>query len=344
MGRTGARRREGRANMKVLVTGATSLLGAAVADRLVARGDDVSVFQRRSGSSIATEHLGDIADLDAVNRAVQGATAVIHLAARVGVTGPWPEYEAANVTGTQNVVEAARGAGVCRLVYVSSPSVAHQGESLVGAPAGPADPDRARGNYARSKAHGELLALGADSPDLAVVAIRPHLVWGPGDTQLVGRIVERARAGRLPTIGTGAALIDTTYIDNAAGALLAALDRAPEIGGRALVVTNGEPRPVREILNRIVIAAGLEPSRLKVPYRIAWGGGYVAERIWERRGSNNDPPMTSFLAEQLGTAHWFDQRETRRALQWSPSITLAEGFDRLGAWFASAAPTVDAIV
>lgn len=325
--------------MRVLVTGATSLLGGAVVERLVARGDDVSVFQRRSGPSGLSEHLGDVADRDAVDRAVHGATAVIHLAARVGVTGPWSEYEAANIVGTQNVVGAAQASGVRRFVYVSSPSVAHHGASLVGAPAGPADPDRARGNYARSKAQGELIALDADSPDLAAVAIRPHLVWGPGDTQLIGRIVERARAGRLPTVGTGAALIDTTYVENAADTLVAALDRAPEIGGRALVVTNGQPRPVREILNRIVLAAGLEPSRVRIPYRIAWGGGLIAERIWERRGSDRDPPMTSFLAEQLGTAHWFDQRETREVLRWSPAVTLADGFDRLAAWFSSIPPT-----
>jgi nucleoside-diphosphate-sugar epimerase len=168
---------------------------------------------------------------------------------------------------------------------------------------------------------------------MAVAVVRPHLVWGPGDTQLVGRIVERARAGRLATVGSGTALIDTTYIDNAADALVAALDRAPGLGGRVFVVTNGEPRPVRELVNRIVLAAGLQPARLRVPYQVAWGGGLVAEQIWQRRGSGEDPPMTRFLAEQLGTAHWFDQRETRAALQWKPSVTLAEGFERLRASF-----------
>ena len=328
--------------MKVLVTGATSLLGSAVVDRLTFRGDDVSVFQRRSGRTGVAEHLGDVADRTAVDRAVEGVSAIIHLAARVGVTGPWFDYEAANVVGTQNIIDAAQASGVRRVVYVSSPSVAHHGDSLVGARVGPADPDHTRGNYARSKAYGELIALDSNSSDLATLAIRPHLVWGPGDTQLIGRIVERARAGRLPAIGTGASLIDTTYVDNAADALVAALDRAPELGGRALVVTNGEPRPVREILNRIVIAAGLEPSRVRVPYRVAWGGGFVAERVWERRGSAGDPPMTSFLAEQLATAHWFDQRETRRLLEWRPTITLSEGFDRLHAWFADDTSRIDA--
>ncbi len=319
--------------MKVLATGATSLLGRTLVTRLRDRGDDVAVFQRRSGGLGAVEYLGDVADRDAVASALEGVEAVVHLAARVSATGPWSAFEEANVTGTRNVVDAARQAGVARFVHVSSPSVAHGGTSLVGAPAEPADPVHARGHYARSKAEAELVALGANTPSMPVVAIRPHLVWGPGDTQLVGRIVDRARAGRLAIVGPGTALIDTTYIDNAADALVAALDRAPELGGRAFVVTNGQPRTVREILSCIMLAAGLEPSLIKIPYRVARTGGLAAERIWERRDTQDDPPMTSFLAEQLGTAHWFDQRETRRALGWEPKVTLDEGFRRLGAWF-----------
>ena len=183
-----------------------------------------------------------------------------------------------------------------------------------------------------------MAALAGNSPTMSVVAIRPHLVWGPGDTQLVGRIVSRARDGRLAVVGSGMALIDTTYVDNAADALLAALDRAPALGGTSLVVTNGQPRPVRELLNRMASAAGLPPSRLKVPYRVARAAGSVVERIWEQREREDDPPMTGVLAEQLGTAHWFDQRETRRALQWEPAVGLDEGFQRLQAWFAAQEP------
>ncbi|GMQ85568.1 MAG: NAD-dependent epimerase/dehydratase family protein [Acidimicrobiia bacterium] len=319
--------------MKVLVTGATSLVGRAIVTRLADRGDTVTVFQRRPGGLDAAEHLGDIADRSAVAAAVTGVEAVVHLAGRVAMTGSWSRFEETNVRGTQNVIDAARAAGVDRFVHVSSPSVAHGGRSLVGAPAGVADPDRARGHYARSKALAELAALAADSPGFGVVAIRPHLIWGPGDTQLVARIVDRARAGRLAIVGSGAALIDTTYIDNAADALIAALDRAPALGGRSLVVSNGQPRPIAELVNRIVMAAGIEPPRIKVPYQVARAGGLAVERIWERRGREDDPPMTSFLAEQLATAHWFDQRETRRALGWEPAVSLAEGFARLQAWF-----------
>ena len=182
----------------------------------------------------------------------------MHLAAKVGVTGPWGEYEQINVAGTELLVDAARRAGVTSFVHVSSPSVAHAGEALVGAGAEPADPRGTRGHYATSKAMAELSALAASDDAMPIVAIRPHLVWGPGDTQLVGRIVERARQGRLALVGSGTALIDTTYIDNAADALVAALDRAPKLGGRAFVVSNGEPRTVAELVARMVAAAGLD--------------------------------------------------------------------------------------
>ncbi len=172
---------------------------------------------------------------------------------------------------------------------------------------------------------------------MPVVAVRPHLVWGPGDTQLIARIVDRARAGRLALVGSGAALIDTTYVTNAADALVAALDRAPELGGRALVVSNGEPRTVHELVARIAAAAGVDTTPKHVPARMAIAAGTVVERIWDRTNRTDDPPMTSFLAEQLSTAHWFDQREARDALGWSPAVSLAEGFDLLRAWFASGA-------
>jgi 2-alkyl-3-oxoalkanoate reductase len=320
--------------VRVLVTGASGMLGRATVQALLIRGDDVTVLQRRPAGLPCREVLGDVADAEVVARATAGQDAVLHLAAKVDVTGPWAEYARANVAGTRVVVGACRTAGVGRLVHVSSPSVAHAGAALAGVGAEPADPARARGAYARSKAMAERLALTADSPALAVLAVRPHLVWGPGDPQLVGRIVARARAGRLPLVASGAALVDTTYVDNAAAALVAAVDACGPVHGEPLVVSNGEPRPVGEVLARLCRAAGVPAPRRSVPFPVAWAAGAAVEAVWALTGRRDTPPVTRFLAGQLATAHWFDQRRTRTALGWAPHVRLDDGFARLAAWYA----------
>lgn len=326
--------------MKVLVTGASGLLGGGVARTLADRGDDVTVLQRRPSGLGLREVRGDITDPTTVARAVKGCDAVVHLAAKVNVTGAWEDYRRINVDGTAELLKACLEAGVPRMVHVSSPSVAHAGSSLVGASSGAADPAGARGNYARSKAMAERLALAADARgELAVVAIRPHLVWGPGDTQLVERIGRRARSGRLPIIGSGAPLVDTVYVDNAVDALAAALDRSEEARGQSLVVTNGEPRPIGEILGEWARATGAPAPSRHVPAalaRLTGSGVDAVTALRQRLGHDltSDPPITRFLAEQLSTAHWFDQRQTRRVLGWTPRVSLDEGFTRLREWYA----------
>jgi 2-alkyl-3-oxoalkanoate reductase len=332
--------------MRVLVTGTTGMLGREVALALAARGDRVTVVQRRPAGLGLPEVLADVADAEAVQAAVAGHDAVVHLAAKVNVVGPEVEYLRVNVAGTRAVVDACLAAGVERLVHVSTPSVAHPGRSLVGRGADPADPATARGPYARSKALAEQLALGADSDTLAVLAIRPHLVWGPGDRQLIARVVDRARQGRLPLIGSGAALIDTTYVTNAVDALVAALDRCTAARGRALVVTNGEPRPVAEMLAAVCRAAGAPVPTRHVPTRLARAGGAAVESVWALRDrfspagpTQEDPPLTRFLVEQLSTAHWFDQRLTREVLRWRPRVTIDEGLAELQRWYAAQSPS-----
>lgn len=320
---------------KVLVTGASGILGGAVADRLERSGWDVTVMQRRTAGGRHRESLGDIRDRDAVTGAVRGQDAVVHLAAKVDVVGSARDFVETNVDGTRHVVTAVQAQGGGALVQVSSPSVAHTGRSLIGAGAAPATPMRARGHYARTKAAAEILALAADDDSLAVTAVRPHLVWGPGDTQLVGRIAERARQRRLALIGTGTTLVDTTYVDNAAEAIVAALDRIGVARGAAHVVTNAEPRPIGELIAGICRAVGAPPPWLRLPTPLAWGLGGVVElatmlsQNTSRVPTITQPPMTRFLAEQLSTAHWFDQRHTQEVLAWQPRITIDDGLARL---------------
>ncbi len=327
--------------MKVLVTGGSSLIGAGVATALAHRGDDVVVQQRTRSDTLdqlgVRQHLGDVREPGVVADAADGCDAVVHLAAKVGVIGDWEEYRSINVDGTRNVLAAARRHDIGRVVHVSSPSVAHGGEPIIGGGADEPVLGRGRAWYPESKALAEIEALAAAGDALGVVAIRPHLVWGPGDTQLVGRIVERAVTGRLALVGGGRALVDTTYVDNAVGALVAALD-AVEPGarcsGQAYVVSNGEPRMIRELVEGICHAAGVPFAPKTVSLQVGRTLGAAVERVWPLLRRSDEPPLTLFLAEQLGTAHWFDPRPVEHDLGWTPSVSIDEGLDRLAAWYA----------
>lgn len=323
--------------MKVLVTGASGMLGGTVARLLRDRGDDVRAFQRRPAQIIGVRDVpGSLAERADVLRAVEDVDAVVHSAAKVSFAGAEQEFRDVNITGTQHVVDALRHRGGGRLVNISSPSVAHLGTSIVGLDATAPDPERARGNYARTKAAAEIAAMAADGADgMLVTSIRPHVVWGPGDTQLVGRIVDRAARGRMPLLDQGLALIDTTYMDNAAEAIVAALDRIEEVHGESFVVTNGEPRTVRDFVGGLCDAAGVPRPRLRLPAGLVRYAGRLVERVWEVRPGQDEPPMTEFLAEQLSTAHWFDQRRTRERLQWTPRVSIDEGFEELARWFSA---------
>lgn len=321
--------------MIVLATGTSGFLGRAVAAALVEAGHEVRTLQRRpSGVPGVTDVLGSVTDAGVVDDAARGVDAIVHLAAKVSLAGAPAEFRAVNVDGTRVLLDAAETHGVARFVYVSSPSVAHAGSALAGVGAETADPVGARGEYARTKAEAEILALSRNRDGLAVVAVRPHLVWGPGDTQLVERIIDRARRGRLPLLNGGTALIDSTYVDNAASGIVAALHRAPDVGGRAYVLTNGEPRPVGDLLAGMCRAAGVPVPRISVPAPLARAAGGLIERVWAVRPGSDEPPMTRFLAEQLSTAHWFEQHSIRHDLGWSPAVSLDAGLARLAAHYA----------
>ncbi|MGO2035450.1 MAG: NAD-dependent epimerase/dehydratase family protein [Brevibacterium sp.] len=322
--------------MRITVTGASGLLGSSVARALIAAGHEVTTLQRRpSGAEGAHDVIGSVTDPTAVTEALTSAEAVVHLAAKVSMMGDPKDFEAVNIGGTRTLVEAAQAAGVPRLVHISSPSVAHTGESIIGEGAGPASPDHARGEYARTKAAGELIALAADSADFRVLVLRPHLMWGPGDAQLTERVIDRARSGRMPVLGSGAALVDTLFVDNAVEAIVAAVDAVDATHGEALVVTNGQPRPIGELMSRIAIAGGASEPKLRIPVAPALAAGSVVEKVWDLGEHDDEPPLTRFLAEQLSTAHWFDQRRTHEVLGWRPRVSVEEGLEILARHYSA---------
>jgi nucleoside-diphosphate-sugar epimerase len=326
--------------VKALVTGGGGFLGGAVVRQLVERGWTVRSFQRRHSPALAAlgveQRQGDLADAAAVEAAVAGCEVVFHVAARALLWGPPREFHATNVAGTANVLAACRRAGVRRLVFTSTPSVVHGGRHLEGIDESAPYAERFESPYPATKCAAEKAVLLANGPDLATVALRPHLIWGPGDPQLVGRIVARARAGRLWLVGDGSNLVDTTYLDNAAAAHLLACERlrpgAP-CAGKAYFITNGEPRPIVEILNRILDAAGEPPLRRRLPYPVALAAAGVVETVYRLLRLDGEPPLTRMLVRHLATAHWYDISAARRDLGYEPEVSLEEGSRRLSASF-----------
>ncbi len=330
------------AAMKVLVTGGGGFLGQAIIRMLVAeeRFDAVRSLCRGDYPELAAigveARRGDIADAGAVSAAARDCDVVFHVAAKAGVWGPYREYFRSNVTGTKNVIAACREHRVGRLIYTSSPSVIHGGGDVAGGDESLPYPERYSAHYPRTKAMAEQLVLAANDANLATVALRPHLIWGPDDNHLVPRIVNRGRAGALRLVGGGLKLVDSVYIDNAASAHLLAFDRlgpGTACAGRAYFISQDEPLPIGELINRILAAAGVEPVTRSISPRLAWFAGCVSEAVYGLLRLRSEPRMTRFLAEQLATAHWYNIRAARRDLGYEPKISIDEGFQRLTEWF-----------
>jgi nucleoside-diphosphate-sugar epimerase len=322
--------------MKALVTGGGGFLGGAVVRLLRARGVAVRSFTRSAYPWLdelgVEQAFGDLADPIAVTRAAEGCDIVYHVAAKAGAWGRYRDFYQTNVVGTRNVVAACHQLGIRKLVYTSTPSVVHAGGDIEGANESLPYPKHFDAYYTQTKALAEQEVIAANGPNLATVALRPHLIWGPGDPHLIPRILERARAGKLRRIGSRPVTVDVTYIDNAALAHLLAGDRL-EIGsacaGRVYFITNGEPVDLWGFINRILAVAGLPPLTRTVSAWKARLAGSLLEWLYWLLRLPGEPPMTRFVAVQLSTSHWYDISAARRDLGYTPTVTIDEGLRQL---------------
>lgn len=325
--------------MKTLVTGGGGFLGGAIVRRLVERGDEVRSISRGDYPALralGVEHCrGDVADAHAVIAAAEGCGRVFHVAGKPGIWGPYEEYYRANVLGTQNVLEACRKHRIPCLVYTSSPSVIFDGRDMESVDESVPYPARFEAHYPKTKAMAEKLVREANGSDLATVALRPHLIWGPGDNHLVPRIIARAKAGQLCRIGRRPCPVDSVYIDNAAEAHLLAGDRlspGSPIAGKVYFISQGQPLPLWDLVNRILRAAGMPPVTRTIPRGVAYAAGWFWEMAYTCFRLEGEPRMTRFLARELSTAHWFDIGAARRDLGYEPKISTDEGMHRLEEW------------
>ncbi|MEW2066602.1 NAD-dependent epimerase/dehydratase family protein [Streptomyces sp. NPDC007346] len=322
--------------MKVLVTGGSGFLGLEICRRLTARGITTSSLGRRPSAALerleVAQHLGDLADASAVSRAVAGCDAVIHNAALAGVSGPMRLYRATNVVGTLNVIEQCRAHRVRTLVHTSTASVAFRPGGLEGVTEDLPRPPGHLAAYPQTKAMAEASVLAAHGPELATVSLRPHIIWGPGDPHFVPALARAVRAGRLLMPGDGSNLVDTTHLRTAAHAHLLALDhlrRSPEAGGRAYFISQGEPRPLREIVHHFLRAAGIDARWCAVPPRLATAAAALSDTYLRTVRSPRTLALSRFLVAELLQPHYFDLTAARRELSFEPPIGFEAGLAEL---------------
>ncbi|HUE17193.1 MAG TPA: NAD-dependent epimerase/dehydratase family protein [Planctomycetaceae bacterium] len=323
--------------MNVLVTGGAGFLGLYLTEQLAARGDRVRVISRRPHPRLAELGVewqpGDVRDPTAVNRACQGIDTVFHAAAIPGIWGPWKLFYETNTLGTLNMLQACRKARVARFVYTSSPSVIHDGGDHLGIDESHPYPSRYLCHYPHTKALAEQAVLAANGQDgLSTVALRPHLIWGPRDTQLVPRLIQRARSGRLRRVGNGTNLISMSYVENAAAAHLqaaAALSPASPAAGRAYFINELEPVNLWGWINELLSRAALPPVRKAISAGAAYTIGATCEATYRVLRLRGEPPMTRFLAQQLSGSHYYDVGRAQRDFDYEPIVPVDEGIRRL---------------
>lgn len=321
---------------KVLVTGAGGFLGGYIARDLIAAGYEVYSFSRSRYDSLdkmgVTQRQGDLSSYADVEAALVGMDAVIHTASQVGMWGRYADFYKTNVTGTENVIRACHVNHISKLVYTSTPSVAFGDKSLCNVDESVGYPEKYLSMYAETKAIAEKMVLMANAGSLSTVAIRPHLIFGPGDLNLVPRVVEAARAGKLKIIGDGENLVDVTYVENASMVHVMALEQlspSAPIAGKAYFLGQG-PIKLWDFTNELLKRSGVPPVTKKISFKAAYLIGFVIEMVLKMIGKFDiHPPMTRFVALQLGKSHYYSHVGLEKDLGFKAKYTIEEGLDKL---------------
>lgn len=325
--------------IKVLVTGGGGFLGKAIVKLLLQQGVEVCSFSRNiypQLTALGVEQIvGDLTDISAVIKAADGCDLVYHVAAKAGVWGSYADFYQPNVIGTKNIIQACRKCDITRLVFTSSPSVVFDGSDMEGIDESAPYPDHYLSWYPQTKAEAEQLVVAANDTSLATVVLRPHLIWGPEDNHLVPRILERGKAGALRRIGDHPCLVDTVYIDNAATAHLQAAEKlaiGSVVAGKVYFISNDEPLPLWDIINRILATGGLPAVDKTISPRLAYTAGAFLEAFYRTFRLPGEPRMTKFVAKELSTAHWFDLSAAKRDFGYQPGVSIEEGLGQLQHW------------
>lgn len=325
--------------MRILVTGGGGFLGRAIAEQLLERGDRVRLFARGEYPHLAALGVecvrGDLQDAAAVDAACRKIDLVFHVAAKAGFWGSWESYYEPNVIGTRHVIAACRNQGVRKLVFTSSPSVVFDGNPQEGLDETTPYPQRYENHYSATKAIAERMALEANRNGLLTTCLRPHLIWGPRDTQIMPRLLALARRGLLPQVGEGRNRVDLTYIADAARAHLLAAD-ALEAGslaaGAVYFISQDEPVNLWQWIDELLARLSMPAIRLHVPLWAARAVGGLMEMTYRTLPLRGEPRLTRFLASELAMSHYYDIRRAKNDLGYKPRYTMAQALDETIPW------------
>ncbi|KAI8609575.1 3beta-hydroxysteroid dehydrogenase [Chytriomyces sp. MP71] len=327
---------------KWLVVGGCGFLGRAIVDQLLARNESVAVFDLRQGfdDDRVEFFTGDLTKRADVDAAVKGRTVVIHTASPPHGLRP-QVYIDVNVHGTRNVIDACIAAGVTKLVYTSSAGVVYNGGSLIHADESIPYCEKHVDTYNETKAAGEAMLLQANGRQgLATCAIRPSAIFGPRDGQALVTMIQVVKEGKCGVqIGNNEALMDFTYVDNAAYAHILAGQKMTAdngIGGEAFFVTNDSPVFSWDFMKMVYTEYGAKNAlRFILPMPVAILLATIVEFFVLLLSpiKTIHPTFTVFRMKMLGNNKYHSIEKAKRLLGYKPLVPLGEGIKRGVQWF-----------
>lgn len=324
-----------------LVTGGCGFIGAEIVRGLKARGDHVVVLDLAPECPVdgVDYRRIDITDKAAVVEACRGVDTILHNASIVHTKQNKKDFVwAVNLGGTENVLEGAQQHHVPRFIYISSGSVVYEGKDIENGDESLPYASISQAPYADSKIAAEKLVLEANGKaGVATCAIRPHVVFGPGDGRFMPALLKRGKAGRLRVqVGRGVWLSDYTYVSNLIDALLLADEALAREGrdsvaaGQAYFITNGEPMPFWDFVRKVAARLGFPPINYHVPKSLVYAIAAVKEGIDTLKGGtiNTEDGLTRFAIRYMCTHHYFSIEKARRELGYDPKVSVDEGIER----------------
>jgi len=325
--------------MRILVTGGGGFLGSHIIKELLKNPSYiVTNFSRHSYPDLEDIGVptirGDLKKKEDVDRALdQGFDAIFHVAALPGVWGKYEEYYGINYLGTKYLVEGAKERGILRFVYTSTPSVVFNKDDLLGVGEEQPYATEFLNAYTETKTMAEKLVLGLnDGSTFLTCALRPHLIWGPGDPHLFPRVIQKGKQGKLRIVGDGENLVDIIYVENAALAHVQAFEHlkpGSKVCGEAYFV--GQERPVKlwDFINQVLGFVKVEPVMSSINVTSAYRLGWALEKAYKFLGIQKpEPPMTRFVALNLGKSHYFSHDKAKRDFGYVPKISIEEGLKK----------------